>query len=134
MKEKNIFRIRFTDIFLAVAIIILSILIFFYFIKRNGYAIGNEVIISVAGKEYGKYSLKEDTVINVETDDGYNHIEIKNGIVHMQEADCTDLYCVNQKGISKKGETIVCLPHKIVIEISEGNVDTEETEIDAVAK
>ena len=35
----------------------------------------------------------------------------------MIEADCPDRLCVKQKAICKNGETIVCLPHKVVVEI-----------------
>ena len=46
----------------------------------------------------------------------------------MEEADCPDLLCVHQKAISKEGESIICLPNKVVVTIRGG----EETELDAV--
>lgn len=48
---------------------------------------------------------------------GSNTFKIENGIVYMQQADCHDKVCVGMKGISKTGETIVCLPHKLVLAI-----------------
>lgn len=44
-------------------------------------------------------------------------MEIKDGYADCTEADCRDGLCVNQKKISKVNETIVCLPHKVIIEI-----------------
>ena len=38
----------------------------------------------------------------------------------MLEADCPDQYCVEHAAIDKVNETIVCLPHKVVLEITEG--------------
>ena len=54
---------------------------------------------------------------------------VKDGKVSVTEADCPDKVCVNTGEISKSGDTIVCLPHKLVVEI-EGS--TSET--DAVAR
>jgi hypothetical protein len=44
---------------------------------------------------------------------------IKDGKAFIQNADCPDKICAEHKPISKTGETIVCLPHKLVIEITE---------------
>ena len=42
---------------------------------------------------------------------------IKDGEVYMQEADCPNQICVHHAPISHRGETIVCLPNRIIIEI-----------------
>ena len=55
---------------------------------------------------------------------------IKNGKADMTEANCPDLLCVHQKAISHQGETIVCLPNKIVVSVAGG----EESEIDTVVQ
>ena len=47
----------------------------------------------------------------------------------MEEADCPDGYCKEQGHISKNKQTIVCLPHKLVVEISD---DSEKSEPDSV--
>ena len=62
-------------------------------------------------------SINKDNSITVKTDNGYNTVEIKDGYADCTEADCRDGLCVNQKKISKVNETIVCLPHKVIIEI-----------------
>ena len=38
----------------------------------------------------------------------------------MLEANCPDEICVHHKPISKNGETIVCLPNKVVVVIKNG--------------
>jgi hypothetical protein len=48
----------------------------------------------------------------------------------MTEADCPDKLCVQEKAVSKNGETIVCLPHRVVVEIT----SEEENEIDGVTR
>jgi len=39
--------------------------------------------------------------------------------VDVIEADCPDKICVKHTNIKNAGETIICLPHKLVIEIVE---------------
>ena len=53
----------------------------------------------------------------------------------MTEADCPDKICVNTGKISKIGETIVCLPHRVVVEI-QGEVSQSDSDdsIDSVVK
>ena len=64
----------------------------------------------------------------METPEGYNIVEIKDGWADVIEADCRDGLCADQKRVHKTGETIVCLPHKMVVTIEAG---TENT-VDAV--
>ena len=75
---------------------------------------GTEVVVTVDGKEFGTYPLdREDDIAINET----NHLVIKEGVANMIEANCPDKLCVVQKEISKMGETIVCLPNKVIIEV-----------------
>ena len=46
-----------------------------------------------------------------------NTVEIKNGKVRVSSADCKNQICVNHKPISKKGESIICLPNKVLAEV-----------------
>ncbi|MCR2020112.1 NusG domain II-containing protein [Blautia pseudococcoides] len=71
--------------------------------------------ITVDGEEYGVYSLEEDQVIHI---GDTNVCVIKDGYVSMTEADCPDHLCMKQKRISKEGGTIVCLPNRVVLEIT----------------
>lgn len=49
---------------------------------------------------------------------GYNELVIENGTVRMLKATCPDQVCVHTGAISKPGQTIVCLPNRVVIEIT----------------
>lgn len=62
----------------------------------------------------------------VKTKLGVNIIRIDNGKVKIIDADCPDKLCVKDGPISEPGEMLVCLPHKVVVEIkgeSKSNVD-----------
>ena len=91
---------------------------------------GARVVISVDGSEYGSYPLSEDRVIPVDNSWGHNLVVIADGTVQMQEADCPDLICVKHAAISHNHETIICLPHKLVVEIQGG----KDSDIDATAQ
>ena len=80
---------------------------------------GKEVLITVNGEKYGEYHLNEDQRIVVHSsEDNENIIVIKDNGVYMEKASCKDLICVHQRKIENTGETIVCLPNKVVVEIT----------------
>ena len=81
--------------------------------------------VSVDGQMFGVYSLHEDQEIKIHDT---NYLIIKDGVADMIEADCPDQLCVNQKEISKTGETIVCLPNKVIVEVK----GADSGELDAV--
>ena len=83
------------------------------------------ISISVDGKIYGVYSLHADQEIQI---NDTNVLVIKDGFADMTEADCPDQICVDHKEVSKTGETIVCLPNKIVVEVK----GADSSELDAV--
>nr|WP_294576431.1 NusG domain II-containing protein [uncultured Anaerostipes sp.] len=92
---------------------------------------GAQVIVTVDGEEVYRTSLKEDQVYEIPVKDGENVMEIQDGEVTMRKADCPDQICKNHKPIRKSGETIVCLPHKAVIEISS---EEDESEMDGITR
>ena len=85
-----------------------------------------KVTVKVNGELKGTYSLAEDQTIEI--NGGTNILQIKNGKADMTEADCPDQLCVNQRAISRQGERIICLPHKVVVEVE----SSESSELDAV--
>ena len=70
------------------------------------------------------YPLEKDQTIEVTEGEFHNVIRIQDGQAYMQEADCPDGYCKEQGRISGQKQTIVCLPHKLVVEVIRQN-DTE---------
>ena len=84
--------------------------------------------ITVSGEEYGTYSLEKDQVIKV---GDTNVCEIKDKKVSMISADCPDQLCIHQRTIQLQGETIVCLPNKVVLEIM-GTKQTDQEALDGV--
>lgn len=64
----------------------------------------------------------------VEDELGSNTILVEPGRIRVSEADCPDQVCVNQGFISDGTVPVVCLPHKLMIEIVGGG-----SEFDAAA-
>ena len=82
---------------------------------------GDTVTITVNQEIYGTYSLDQDQTIRIENESGTNIVRIQNHEVWMEEADCPDGYCMEQGHISQSHQTLVCLPHKLVVEVTEGD-------------
>lgn len=80
---------------------------------------GAKLQISLDGEVVETFSLSEDREHQVVTDKGTNLVVIKDGVVDVAEADCPDKVCVNHVSIESVGETIICLPHKLVFEVVE---------------
>ncbi|WFA10425.1 NusG domain II-containing protein [Tissierella sp. Yu-01] len=108
------------DKFLIVLIILVSFSAMGYIRLQ---ALSNDekyVSIQVNGEEIKRFIFDSKLVgqtIPIETKYGYNLIEIGDEQVRVIEADCPDKIDVKQGYISKIGETIVCLPNKLVVEI-----------------
>lgn len=79
---------------------------------------GNQVVITVDGEEYKVLDLQKNQQIKIECkDDHYNVLTIQDGKASMTEADCKNQVCVRSASISHVGESISCLPHKVIVKI-----------------
>lgn len=83
------------------------------------------VEITIDGNLYGSFTLLEEQTIDINDS---NTLIIEENTARMLDADCPDQLCVHQKAISRDGESIICLPNKVVVSIAGG----EEMELDAV--
>lgn len=82
-----------------------------------GHTGGDKVVIKVDGREYATYSLSEDRTVTVENDGRTNVVVIEDGSVNVTEASCHNQVCVKHATISRTGESIVCLPNKMIVTI-----------------
>ena len=92
---------------------------------------GDFVQIEVDGVVTDTIPLSNDTVREIQTDNGTNTLVISEGSAVMTQADCPDGICANHKPIHKTGESIICLPHKVVVTVISDK--SNDNEIDAVA-
>lgn len=48
----------------------------------------------------------------------YNLVYVFNEEVRMEAADCRDQICVHHRPVTSSGESIICLPHRLVVELT----------------
>ena len=108
---------------LLFAALVLGGLLLYYHLGRTG---GTMAVISVDGKEIERIDLSrvEDSYdIVVETAYGRNTVHVEPGAISVTEADCPDRICVHQGKLTGGGIPIVCMPHRLVIEIEDDQFD-----------
>lgn len=72
--------------------------------------------IKVDGQLLGTYPLNQklDMVIDG-VKGGTNHLIIKDGGASITEASCPDKVCVHQGIVKEAGQSLVCLPNKVIV-------------------
>lgn len=108
-----------TDIIVFVVVIAAALIIQGLILIYTNSKEVNYVAIRHDGNEIAKYKIDENKEYDFKDGEYENHIVIKDGQVYMESANCRDHICVKQGKIDKAGQTIVCLPHKLVVEIQE---------------
>ncbi|MFY9213738.1 MAG: NusG domain II-containing protein [Tissierellaceae bacterium] len=108
------------DKLLIVFVLILSLASMGY-IKSQGLSNKDKYVsVQVNGEEIKRIIFDKSVVgktIPIETKYGYNLIEVGDNQVRVIEASCPDKIDVKQGYISRIGETIVCLPNRLIVEI-----------------
>lgn len=117
--KKN--EIAILAVFVAV---VAAILLWMNLADQDG---GRRLVITVDGEVYQEIVLTEDTNMQfrIQTPHGYNDVVISKGVVDVVSADCKNQVCVETKPASRVNDNIVCLPHKVIIEIVG---DSDETD------
>ncbi len=101
-------------------ILILAVILVYWIGMKQLQKEGNSVIVSIGDKTVQTVSLENNQTIQIEGEGEYwVKLQIKDGMADVIEASCPDQICVNHYSISKEGESIVCLPAKIVIRVEE---------------
>ena len=101
-------------IFVSVLLLMISVIGIFYFFFRGE---GDTVIVTVDREIYGEYPLESDLVLEIRTEDSLNTLVIRDGKAYMETADCPDGICTAHRPIFRDGESIICLPNKVVITV-----------------
>lgn len=115
MKEVSLSRRRLHDLWLIAGIAALVVLaaLCYWLVPRPGAT----AVVLVDGRETARYALSASVHTVITTPYGVNTLTIENGQAKISDADCPDGICAAHRPVSRAGETIVCLPHKLVIRI-----------------
>ena len=130
--------IRKADIILFIVLVAIGLAASAALTLSHGEAAsGAKVVIESGGDLYARYPLAEDRTVVVPAPkqkksdahagnpddeasaqyDYYNVVVISGGTVSVTEASCKNQVCVKHRTISKPGESIVCLPNRMVVRI-----------------
>lgn len=119
MAEPQNTKKRFrNDLLLIAALALVCILgsVYLFVFRQTG----DMVQITIDGELYGTYSLSEDRVEEIRTGENgshHNRLVIRDGKAVMESASCPDGICVAHRPIFRVGESIVCLPNRVVITV-----------------
>ncbi len=106
------------DLILLFSVLAFALAVFLIFFL--GGSAGERVVIKIDGECVRELSLYENTSIDIDfgVDSEFkNRLVIEDGGAYVSEANCPDGICKAHRAISKCGETVICLPHRLVIEI-----------------
>ena len=106
------------DVLLTAALLALGggLALFLHFTRQAG----GVVSVQVDGEVVMELPLSEDTRVVLGEGAHTNVLVIENGTAQVVEASCPDQVCVRQGAVRYEGESIVCLPHKLVAVIEGG--------------
>lgn len=108
-------------IFIVAILVIVAIGAAALFLLRGE---GSAVRVEVDGTVMGTYPLSVDREVEIitgENGEELNLLVIEDGKATVTTATCPDGICAAHKPISREGESIVCLPHKVVITVIGGD-------------
>jgi hypothetical protein len=123
------YKVKKGDIVIIAVLVVVTAVSFLCLnvFNRN---VGENAVIEVDGEVVKVLSLDEDCTFDiVKNSTTTNVVKVENGKVSVTSADCPDKICKNHSPINKSGESIVCLPNKVVVYISSNN-----DEIDGVVR
>ncbi|MBO4354478.1 MAG: NusG domain II-containing protein [Clostridia bacterium] len=93
---------------------------------------GDIVVVEVNGTAYGSYALNIDRTVEIRTGEGgkeLNLLVIKDGKAYVETATCPDGICAAHRPIFRRGESIICLPHKVVITVVKAELSDDAPDV-----
>lgn len=116
------------DVVLVGVLAAVCLAAFFLFFLRGE---GASVVVTRDGEVIGRYRLSENRTVEIADASGRvtNVLVIAGGRADMTEADCPDRLCVRQRAIQRAGESLVCLPNRVVVTVEGG-----KEELDGIAQ
>lgn len=117
---QNAFRKLKGDLVIVGIILLLAATFFLINVIRDSQSSGEgEVLVIRDGSVTASYPLSEDITVTLWNEERthYNLLMIRDGSAEISDANCPDKICVRSRAIERDGESIICLPHKLVLSI-----------------
>ncbi len=119
--------IKKADIVLLTAVTVAAAVFFVLSFIHVG---GDYAVIYVDGEEHSRLSLSEDTELTVATEWGENTVTVAGGEAYVSDADCPDGTCVRSRAVSREGQSIICLPHRLMLVIESASADGNDVDLE----
>lgn len=115
--ENNDYFVRKRDVLVVAILLFVGVISLLVVLKlqKNGVF----VVARINREETLRVSLDKDQSYLIDTEYGVNTLVVQDGEAYVVEADCPDKICEKYKPISKTSESIVCIPHRLIISIEE---------------
>ena len=124
MKKKDI---------IIIALALLAALALYLVSQVSLGAEASVVVVTVDGEEVLRKPLAMKNRYEIAQDDGsLNVIRVEDGAVFMEEANCRDGLCIRQGKMRNGAKTIVCLPHKVVVQLKGDAPAGDNSDLDVI--
>lgn len=126
LKQMKLKPFDFVIVFLLILLSFLPYVIFFSQQSVADETNDRYAVIRINGQEVDRFNLDETTDFEktyYPAENQYNIIQVKDGSIRVREDNSPDQIAVKTSWISKNGETSICLPHRLVIEIQQKNAE-----------
>ena len=122
----------------VIAVLVIGVLVagsFFLVMALSGYSSNASALVAVVHDGDGgvhELPLSQDDKRPITSSYGTNVVVVKDHEVLVAEADCDNQDCVHQGKIAVPGRQIICLPHKLWIEVVANGTEQGHMDIAAV--
>ena len=124
MKKKDI---------IIIALALLAALALYLVSQVSLGAEASVVVVTVDGEEVLRKPLAMENRYEIAQGDGsLNVIRVEDGAVFMEEANCRDGLCIRQGKMRNGAKTIVCLPHKVVVQLKGDAPAGDNSDLDVI--
>lgn len=110
------------DIIIVIILFVLSFSPFYFLLNKKAQA-DDQIIAIVKARHHTvkTFNLSQNATWTYRDGNEYNIITVKNHHIRISEANCRDQVCVKEGWKSHDGQTLVCLPHQLIIELKARN-------------
>ena len=123
------FKLRKADLLLLAAALVFGAVLAAVLLLRSP---GGTVQVRVAGAVTAGYPLDVDASYTITgANGGTNLLVIEDGAARIEEASCPDGVCVHTGRIRRNGQSIVCRPNQVVVEIVSDTENSSGVDITA---
>ena len=108
-------RLLRNDLILIAVLVIIVAAVMGLLLSRGN---GDTVQVTVNGEFFAEYALTDTLTQEIRTgESSWNRLVIRDGQAFVEDASCPDGICAAHRPITRDGESIVCLPHGVVITV-----------------